>query len=144
MKEIWEQALLSYNLPLTILLGLVFLFWIFSLIGMGDADAELEVDGAIDAEADGDVDTDGVFGFLMRVVNAQDIPVMLVLSLLTLFMWAGAISSNYYFNPGQSSGLAFVFLIVNFFLSVLMVKFTTQPLRPFFARLRMTRSIRSH
>ena len=93
MKEIWEQALLAYNLPLTILLGLVFLFWIFSLIGLGDADAEVKVDGSIDADGDADVDADGVFGFLMRLVNAQDVPVMLVLSLLTLFMWAVAISS---------------------------------------------------
>jgi hypothetical protein len=51
---------------------------------LGDADAEVEVDGSIGAEADGDVDADGVFGFLMRLVNAQDVPVMLVLSLLTL------------------------------------------------------------
>ena len=50
--------------------------------------------------------TDGVFGFLMRAVNAQDVPVMLVLSLLTLFMWAVAIASNYYLNPGQSSTVA--------------------------------------
>ena len=132
MKEIWEQALLPYNLPLTILLGLVFLFWIFSLIGLGDADAEVKVDGSIDADGDADVDADGVFGFLMRLVNAQDVPVMLVLSLLTLFMWAVAISSNYYFNPGQSSGLAFVFLFGNFILSVFMEKLATQPLRPFF------------
>lgn len=132
MKEIWEQALLGYNLPLTALLGLVFLFWVFSLLGLGDADAEVDADGTIDAEVDGDVDTEGLFGFLMRAVNAQDIPVMLVLSLLTLFMWAVAIASNYYFNPGQSSTVALGLLFVNFFLSVFLVKLTTQPLRPFF------------
>lgn len=132
MKDIWEQAILGYNLPLTALLGLVLLFWIVSLLGIGDFDTDLDVDLDLDAEGGADGQVEGAFGFLLRVVNAQDIPLMLVLSLLTLFMWAIAIASNFYFNPGESSGLALLFLCGNFILSVVMVKVVTQPLRSFF------------
>ncbi|MEN8679179.1 MAG: hypothetical protein ABF391_03925 [Akkermansiaceae bacterium] len=132
MKEIWEQATIGYNMPLTILLGLVLLFWTVSLLGIGDFDADLDVDVDLDVDGGAEGQAEGAFGFLLRVVNAQDIPLMLVLSLLTLFMWAIAIASNFYFNPEQSTSLALVFLLANFFASVLLVKIVTQPLRKFF------------
>ena len=116
---------MSYNLPLTVLLGLVLVFWIVSFLGVGGFDADLDID------MEGG-DAGGAFGFLLRVVNAHDIPLMLILSLLSLLMWAFALSSNYYFNPNESSWLALVFLLPNFILSVLLVKIVTQPLRPLF------------
>lgn len=131
MKEIWEQALLSYNLPLTVLLGLVMLFWMVSLLGAFDLDS-FDADVEIDADG-GDVEGgEGVLGFLLRAVNAQDVPVMMVLSLLSLFMWLVAIVSNYYLNPGESGLIAFGLLAGNFIFSVILVKFVTQPLRPVF------------
>lgn len=132
MKEIWEQALISYNLPLTVLLGLVLLFWVASLLGVGDFDAELDADLDLDADGDAGSSAEGALGFLLRVVNAQDVPLMLVLSLLTLFMWAIAIASNFYFNPEQSSALALLFFVGGFFVSALLVKLVTQPMRSFF------------
>lgn len=130
MSEIWKEALTGYNLPLTVLLGLVLLFWIVSLLGLGDFDSDLDVD--LDADGDVGSGSDGALGFLLRIVNAQDIPLMLVLSLLSLFMWAIAIASNYYFNPDHRTGLALLFLAGNFFVSVFAVKIVTQPLRSFF------------
>lgn len=129
MKEIWDQAIIGYNLPLTVLLGLVSIFWIVSLIGVGDLDADLEVDVDGDAASEG---SEGVFGFLMRVVNAHDIPVMLVLSMLTLFMWLIAIASNFYLNPGQNTGIALALLLGNFIVSVICLRFVIEPMRPLF------------
>jgi len=129
VKEIWDQALLIYNLPLTLLLGLVIVFWIVSLLGVADFDTEVDVEVDADGELHG---AEGVFGFLMRVVNAHDIPVMLVLSLLTLFMWMISIASNFYFNSGESGLIALGLFVGNFILSVLLVKLVTQPLRPMF------------
>lgn len=129
MKDIWDQALLIYNLPLTLFLGLVIVFWIVSLLGIADFDTEVDVDVEVDGELHG---SEGVFGFLMRVVNAHDIPVMLVLSLLTLFMWMISIASNFYLNSGESGLIALGLFIGNFILSVLLVKLVTQPLRSMF------------
>ena len=96
----------------------------------------------LDFDFDFDVDSDaadgggGVLEGLFKFVNAQDVPVMIILSLLTVSMWSIAIFSNYYFNPNESAGLAMAFLGGNFFGSALLVKAVTQPLRPFFRSLK--------
>lgn len=129
VKELWGQALLSYNLPLTILLGLVGVFWLLSVFGAVDSDS-LDVD--VDSDVDMDGDGGNVFDGVLKFVNAQDVPIMFILSLLTLYMWIIAIASNYYLNSGQSEMLALGFLSLNFIVSVLLVKYSTQPLRPMF------------
>lgn len=137
MKELWEQAIIYYNLPLTILLGFVVMFWLLSLLGTVDLDT-IDIDLEADVNADVDVDVngsdgaaDGFFGSLLRFVNAQDVPVMVIISLLALFMWGIGIMSNFYLNPAESGLLALGFLFANFILSTLLVKVTTEPLRPF-------------
>ena len=121
--------MLSYNLPLTILLGLVGVFWLLSVFGAVDSDS-LDVD--IDADADLEGESGSVFDGVLKFVNAQDVPIMFILSLLTLYMWVIAIASNYYLNGGQSEMMALGFLCLNFIVSVLLVKYSTQPLRPMF------------
>ena len=134
MKEIWEQAILPYNLPFTILLGLVVLFWLFTLIGAFGVDS-FDVD--LDADADGDLSHIGdVPAALLRVVNAGSVPVTIVLSVLVVTMWCGAMVLNYYFNPGQNSWIALVFVMVAFVVGVLATKFLTQPLVPFMKKLK--------
>jgi len=138
VKELWEQALLSYNLPFTVLMGLVAIYWLLSVLGTVDLDT-LDVDMDVSADADMDVDVSSggnVVGFALRFVNAQDVPLMIVLSLLALFMWLISIASNFYLNPGQSGFMASGLFLGNFILSALMVKTITQPLRPFLKALK--------
>ena len=135
MKELWEQAILSYNLPLTILLGLVGVFWLLSLVGASDVDS-FDVDFDTDVDVDADVDGGGVFEGIMKFVNAQDVPVTFIITLLTVFMWAISIASNFYLNSGESELLALGLLAANFILSVILVKVVTHPLRPMFHALK--------
>jgi hypothetical protein len=139
VKEIWEQAILSYNLPLTIALGMVFVFWFLAVLGTVDMESlDFDFDTDIDADIDADIDTDitpGSGGFLvsaLKMVNATDVPLMMVLSFLSLFMWTIAIISNAAFNPNHSWFIASGLIVGNFFISCLLVKITTQPFRPFF------------
>lgn len=135
MKEIWEQAILSYNLPLTCLLGLVLVYWLLSVLGAVDVDT-FDID--FDADADMDLDTDAhgdhhsgsFFGGIMKFVNAQDVPIMIVLSILVLSMWVISILSNYYFNPSGNELVALAMLAGNFIASIFVVKGITSPLRP--------------
>ncbi|MBK1829903.1 DUF1449 family protein [Verrucomicrobiaceae bacterium R5-34] len=135
MKELWEQSILSYNLPLTVLLGLLIIFWALALIGTFDIDS---LDFDIDTDIDGDLDTDvsaGSGGFLtaiLKFVNATDVPIMMVVSFLSLFMWVISIISNYALNPSQSWIIATGLFIGNFFLSCLLVKLVTSPFKKFF------------
>lgn len=112
-------------------MGVVVFFWLLSLIGTVDFDS-FDVDLDIETDVDGNVDTDslGAFGSVLKFVNAQDVPVMIILSLLSLFMWLISITSNFYLNPSHGELLAFLLLIGNFVISVLLVKYITLPLRP--------------
>lgn len=141
MKEIWEQAILAHNLPLTILLGLVIVFWLLAVLGTVDIDSldvDFDMDTDVDMDIDGDIDTDvspsnlGFLGGLMKLVNATDVPVMMVLSLLTLFMWVISILSNAAFNPGHSGLIACGLIVGNLIVSSILVKIITQPMIPFF------------
>lgn len=140
MRELWEQAILPYNLPFTILLGLVILFWITSLIGAVSTDM-FNIDPSGDLEVDvpghdSDVSFAGTAAAMLRVVNAGYIPVTIVLSILILMMWIGSILLNYYFNPGHSLLLAAGFLLVAFVLGLIATKLITQPLVPLMRRLK--------
>lgn len=133
MKELWEQAILPYNLPFTILLGLMVGFWLMTLIGAVSIDS-------LDMDIDADADLDGDFGdfsaAMLRVVNAGLIPVTVVISLLILLMWVGVLTLNFYLNPGHSMLLALAFVVAAFILGVIATKVITQPLVPFMRRLK--------
>ena len=50
MKELWEQALIGYNLPLTAMFGLVTVFWLLTILGTMDLDF-LDFDFDVDSDA---------------------------------------------------------------------------------------------
>lgn len=140
MKELWEQAILPYNLPFTILLGLVVVFWITTLLGavsMDSLDIDIDADADLDASGnDGDMSFGGMAAAMMRVVNAGYIPLTIVLSILILMMWISSILLNYYFNPAHSILMATLFVVAAFVLGVIATKAITQPLVPFMRRLK--------
>jgi hypothetical protein len=131
VKELWEQAILSYNLPLTILLGLMVAYWLLTLVGAVAMDT-LDID--VDADLDGDLGD--IPAVMLRLVNAGHIPVTIVLSILILAMWVISILLNYHFNPDQSVGIAVGFIAAAFVLGVICTKVLTQPLVPFMRRLK--------
>lgn len=134
MKEIWEQAILPCNLPLTILLGLVILFWLFTLIGAFSVDS---IEADLDTDGDGMIDHIGdISAAMLRMVNAGSVPVTVVLSLLILMMWLVSITLNYYFNPTQNVLFCVLFFIAAFIGGVIATKLITQPLVPFMRKLK--------
>ncbi len=134
MKELWEQAILPYNLPLTIALGAVVLFWLVSLLGVLGVDS-LDVEVPDDASADAG-HLGHVPGAMLRFVNAGHVPLTVVLSVLVLAMWLVSIMVNYYFNPAGSYLLAAAYFLVAFVCGVVATKILTQPLVPLMRRLK--------
>ena len=127
VKELWIQATEIYNLPLTI--GLIFFcaYWVISSIGIFDFDADMDID----------VDAGGsAMGSILGFVNATEVPVMFVLSVLNLSMWVISMISNELLNASGNIGVAAGLFIVNFIISVLIVKFVTKPLAPLFKAIR--------
>lgn len=137
MKELWHEAVLPYNLPLTILLGLMVLFWLFNLLGgIGTDSLDADLDADVDADMDGHIGVGGVVSTLFRSVNAGVFPLTIVLSILILMMWMAAILLNYYFNPDHKMSYAVGFVGAALLLGVIATKAVTQPLVPFMRRLK--------
>lgn len=129
MKELWEQALLPYNLPFTVLLGVVVLFWLLTLVGALGIDS-------LDADIDDAGEAADLPATMLRVVNAGSVPLTVVLSILVLAMWMATITLNYYFNPAGSILVALGFFVAAFVIGVIATKVITQPLVPFMRRLK--------
>jgi len=138
MNEFFTQAIVWHNLPLTLLMGATVVYWLLSLLGTVDLDLDFD----FDLDTDADLETSDVsaghnaLGAVLKFINAQDVPIMMVLSLVTLFMWVFTIYANYYLNPGQNGWIALGIGVGTFVVSTLCVKGITQPLRPFFRALK--------
>lgn len=142
MLELLHESILPVNLPFTVLLGIIALYWIIGLLGLVDMEA---LDGASGIEADG-IDLDGGEtgdggedaadtggGFLkgfMTIIGASDAPLIFVISLLSVFLWAFNIAANHYLNPGFDSTRAAFLLIPVVIGAFIVTRLLVVPLRP--------------
>ncbi|MEK7954155.1 hypothetical protein [Luteolibacter soli] len=68
----------------------------------------------------------------LRVVNAEEMPVMGVLSVLILFLWGGAMLGNYWFNPGSSGSMGALVILGALVSAVIFTRLVLTPLKPLF------------
>jgi hypothetical protein len=129
MKELLDLSLMGFNLPSTLLLMFITLYWLSVVIGMLDLDF-------LDIEIDLDSDVNLTFAeSLLSFANIGRIPVMIILSVVALFLWCGSILFNAVLNPFNSSLLGVGILILMFIGSVLLTKIITLPLVNIFDKL---------
>lgn len=129
------EALRPVNLPLTILVGAIILYWILVLFGLLDLDLfdgdgiglDLGGDdgGAMSGEGD---DGGGIFRPITQFLAMGEVPTTVVLSILIVTMWFGSIILNHYFNDGYfwKAGLLMVPNLVG---AVLATHIVTLPMR---------------
>lgn len=159
MMELLNQSIALVNLPFTVLLGVVLVYWSLMALGLVGSDAlHLHADappvgGDLHIDADVDVDVDGGHGdfgdavhaksgydvveagpltSFLRFVNVQRVPFMVVLSFFIFSMWVLGVLMNHYLNPADSLLLGLAFLVPNYFVAILMTKGFTTPLVPLF------------
>lgn len=153
MHTVIHEAISAHNLPLTILLGLVAVYWLVSLAGVMDFDA---LDGVLGLDSDGadvdvDVDVDSaddmahdhqgsgnLLHTTIKVLGATDAPIMFVLTLYSLTLWAGNLLGNIYFNATDSGSRATVIFLAALAGSFVVTRLTIRPLRPLMRLLRDT------
>jgi len=137
MKELLDAAFAIVNLPFTILLGLVFVYWITVIIGALDMDfLNIDVDADVDIDADADVSaSNGALMTALSFLNVGHVPFMVVFSILMLCLWIGSILANYYFNSSYSIITAMVIFMFNMIGAVFITKLATTPLKKFFQSL---------
>jgi len=127
MSEFFQAAISPLNLPFTILLGLMLLYWIFVISGAADADWMPDMD--MDADDGGEL-----FSSLTEMLNIGEVPFMMVLSILVLNCWTFSMVANHYLNPAQSvllgTGLFVINIVLGFFATVLITRAVVKIIGP--------------
>ena len=100
MIELLQESIRTVNLPYTIFFGLAVLYWLLYIAGIFGADL---LDFAVDADAAGDAGGDvagsgGGLSALFHFLHAADVPMSIILTVLSFTMWAISILVNYYTN----------------------------------------------
>lgn len=130
------------NLPYTMFLALILLYWFTVVLGMLDLslldfDLDLDLDADADVDVDADVDADLAGGGWLQILtffNVGHVPVMVILSILALSMWAISMLGNNYLQS-HSLLVAGLIFVPNFIASLFVAKILTQPLRGIFRQL---------
>ncbi len=151
MAELIQVSFSILNLPFTLLLLLVLLYWSIVMFGALDisfldfdldADLDTDVDVSADVNLDADVDAGadidggtelGWVQSLLAFVNLGTVPFMIVISFFALFLWVGSVLGNHYFNAADSGWTALLVFLPNFGISLLATKLITAPLKKMFA-----------
>jgi hypothetical protein len=142
MLELWQHAISPINLPFTVLLGLVLFYWAMVILGFLDMDhahADFGVNGHVDGHIEGDVhahaDSDvhtgqpGMFSGFLQFLHMGEMPFMIVVSILSVALWAGSLLLNYYFNPGLALTTAVLILVPLFVVAVVVTHYAALPIK---------------
>lgn len=153
MAMFFEAIFAPANVWLTALLLLCCMYWALVIVsGLGpdaldidldtDTDADADLDADVDAEADADAGSDaggghsgGALYAVLRMFNIGDVPLMVVVTVLVLAMWA--MSVMLYPVIGDWALLWQLLVLVPVFaLSVLVMKVATYPVKRFYRALK--------
>jgi len=140
------------NLPYTILLIAILIYWAMVILGALDLhaihvdldlDADADVHVEMDADADAHVEVEGAHGALIGLLHffgVGEIPVMILVSFFVLSLWIISVTANYYLGSlglgtGASIVTALVLFVPNVVVSLFVAKILTSPLRSVFRAL---------
>ncbi len=131
MYAFLQETITPPNLPFTIPLILIMLYWLFAIIGAIDLDF---LD--IDLSADSDLDVgDGFFTSFLHLLKMGDAPIMAAVSIMALIAWTNSMVYNHYTNFGYqawiAAGVIAVNVIVSFFITVLIARLLNKIFGPF-------------
>lgn len=132
MIELFQESIRAVNLPYTCFFGLALLYWVVYLsgiVGSDWSDLSSGADGAGDGLGEGLGEGGGLFNGVMNFVHAADVPMTVILSVLSFVMWATAVLFNYY--TGNTSVPLSLALSLPFFAGgVVATRFILRPFVP--------------
>ncbi|HHH76247.1 MAG TPA: DUF1449 family protein [Phycisphaerae bacterium] len=137
MLEILKITFHPVNLPFTVMLGMMLLYWLMVILGALDMDfLNIELDADADVDADTGMSIEGAGGGLrgfMAFFYIGEVPIMILASLFILCGWFFSIIGNHYLNPDYTALLGFGVLIGSIVVSIFAVKLVAAPFRKVFA-----------
>jgi hypothetical protein len=133
MAEFFQLAFSPAVGLLSVLLGLVLLYWLIVIIGLletdfldfgldGDPDVDLDVDGAAEAAGMGEA-----FQTMLAFFYVGRVPVTVLATILIFGLWTLAMLGNHLLNPGGGFWLGVPVAIGSFVGALLMVKALAWP-----------------
>ena len=150
MFEFLNECVNTVNLPVTLLMIGVLLYWMMVIVGVVgmdaiDLDFDMDADVGIDADVgvDGGVDTapatsfgggssttgnDGIFRQVFDFFYLGEIPIVIVATFFMLAFWFATIATNHWYNFDQSLLISLAWLIPNVIVSLV---FTRTSMIPF-------------
>lgn len=135
MSEFLRECFLTVNLPVTLLLLLVLVYWMMVIVGvLGtdilDFDTDVDLDG--DADMDGDFHGDGILGTLFEFFYIGEVPLVIIGSFFVVLMWIVTMFSNHYLNDQHSSIVMLLWIVPNIIISLLATRFAMMPFATLF------------
>lgn len=133
MNEVLTEAIAAYNLPLTVLVGLIVAYWLLVIVGVVGMES---FDFDVDADLDANTGAGGGIGLaVLRFLNFGLVPAIVVLSVLVLSLWTISLVANFALNPAGSILIAIGLFCGNLFISAFLTKLLTAPLKKLFVAL---------
>ena len=162
MSEFLHEIVNYVNLPVTLLLIMMLLYWLMIIVGVFgfdavdlDFDADIGIDGDFGIDMDADVGVDaagtpqaasnfgggstttgneGVFRAVFEYFYLGEVPLVIIGSFFVFYFWILTITTNHYFNSDQSFLFAFLFLIPNCVVSLIAMRYTMIPFSVIFRK----------
>ncbi len=130
--ELFRDSLAWINLPFTIMLGGVVLYWLLVLIGMIDIDLPFfdGGDGAGEGAgegAEGGGNDEGVLQPIFKFLNIGEAPIMSVITIMVFCAWTIALLANRHFNPDNLPLRALMLLVPNLLGTAIITHFAAKP-----------------
>lgn len=132
MRELLDASVSLVNLPYTVLLCLVLVYWSTVILGVLDHhsfDHDLHTDADV-----GMGGAHGGFHSLLHFFNVGEVPVMLIVSVMSICMWGASVWITDFFGI-TSLVIALLLFVPNFVVSAFVAKFVTAPFRAFYRTL---------
>lgn len=127
MSDFINQAFFWTNLPFTILVIGLGIYWLVAALGVIDVEGDADLH-----HADADVHAHhGPLGGFLHFVNFGEVPVMIVVSIFALSMWVLGMVGNFLFNDG-SIVIGLALLIPAFGIAAVLTRVITTPFRKIF------------
>ena len=158
MIEFLHEIVNFVNLPVTLMLIMMLLYWLMIMVGVFgfdsfdfdfDADADVALDGDIGVDADGDFGVDastgtpeaastsfggstttgneGALRSLFEYFYLGEVPIVIIGSFFIFYFWILTVTTNHLFNADQKLLTSLLFLLPNFIVSIIAMRYTMIP-----------------
>lgn len=133
MLDVFKVSITGFNLIPTLFLTLMILYWLTVMSGLLH-DHSIDGDGDADADVDSDINGEGFFHGILIFFRMGEVPLALLLSIVSLFWWLITAIVTIVFKSGIT--MTGILLIPGFIAAYLLSVIAFSPFRNFFKELK--------